>query len=192
MSVINSASEVTTLWRYTNLFIIIIIIIIIIIMVWPTLGSSTAKEQNRMVKSITHTCHSVSHGYDGTSCSILCRIPTSSSAGCNRHSAKIGKLVSRPFYTIHCLRQHFARHGLPLAVISDNSPFASAEFKRFADRFDFKQITSSPRYPQSNGRVENAIKTVNSIMTKARKAKTDPFLALLFYCLLSETFQVRN
>jgi len=52
---------------------------------------------------------------------------------------------------IFCLRQHFAWHGLPLEVISDNSPFASAEFKRFADRFDFKHITSSPRYPQSNG-----------------------------------------
>jgi len=80
---------------------------------------------------------------------------------------------------IYCLRHHFAQHGLPLEVISNNSPFASAEFKRFADRFDFKHITSIPMYPQSNGRVENAIKTVKSIMPKAREANTDPFLALL-------------
>ena len=35
---------------------------------------------------------------------------------------------------VYCLRQHFARHGIPVEVVSDNSPFGSAEFKRFANK----------------------------------------------------------
>ena len=80
---------------------------------------------------------------------------------------------------VYCLRQHFARQGLPLETFSDNSPFASAEFRRFAERYEFRHTTSSPRYSQSNGRVENAVKTAKRIMIKAHETNTDPFLALL-------------
>jgi hypothetical protein len=80
---------------------------------------------------------------------------------------------------VYCLRQHFARHGLPDTVISDNSPFNSAEFKRFAAKYDFTHVTSSPRYPQSNGKVENAIKTMKRLMVKASQENSDPLLALL-------------
>ena len=80
---------------------------------------------------------------------------------------------------VYCLRQHFARHGLPSEIVSDNNPFASAEFRRFAERFEFRHTTSSPRYSQSNGRVENAVKTAKRIMIKAHETITDPFLALL-------------
>lgn len=80
---------------------------------------------------------------------------------------------------IYCLRQHFARLGLPLEVVSDNSPFTSAEFRRFAERCEFLHTTSSPRYSQSNGRVECAVKMAKRLMTKAAEMNTDPFLALL-------------
>ena len=33
---------------------------------------------------------------------------------------------------VYCLKQQFARHGLPLEVFSDNSPFNSKEFHAFA------------------------------------------------------------
>ena len=56
---------------------------------------------------------------------------------------------------VYCLRQHFARQGLPLELFSDNCPFASVEFRRFAERYEFRHTTSSPRY----SRVENAVKT---------------------------------
>ncbi|KAI0227412.1 hypothetical protein LSAT2_022149, partial [Lamellibrachia satsuma] len=57
------------------------------------------------------------------------------------------------------LRIHFARFGVPDKVISDNGPqFACEEFKLLAKRWEFEHITSSPRYPQSNGKVENAVK----------------------------------
>lgn len=80
---------------------------------------------------------------------------------------------------VYCLRQHFARHGIPIELCSDNSPFNSREFRSFAQLYEFKFTTSSPRYPQSNGRVECAIKTAKRLMTKAREANTDPLLAIL-------------
>lgn len=80
---------------------------------------------------------------------------------------------------ISCLRPHLARHGIPLILVSDCSPFNSSEFKRFSEKYDFQHITSSPRYPQSNGKVECAIKTAKRIMTKATEDNSDPFLALL-------------
>ena len=63
--------------------------------------------------------------------------------------------------------------------MSDNSPFGAAEFLAFAAAWEFKATTSSPRYPQSNGKAENAIKTAKRLMTKASEGGVDPFLALL-------------
>lgn len=80
---------------------------------------------------------------------------------------------------VYCLRQHFARHGLPAEVFSDNSPFNSREFTQFSRQYEFQHTTSSPRWAQSNGRVENAVKTAKRMMIKAREAGVDPFLALL-------------
>lgn len=77
------------------------------------------------------------------------------------------------------MRHQFARYGIPIELVSDNSPFGSAEFKAFAERWEFKHTTSSPRYAQSNGRSENAIKVAKRLMRKAREAGNDPLLALL-------------
>jgi len=87
-----------------------------------------------------------------------------------------GKSVSN---IVYCLRQHFARHGLPLEIVSDNSPFASAEFRRFTERFEFRHLTSSPRYKQANGRAETAVKTAKRLIITAQETNTDSYLALL-------------
>ena len=80
------------------------------------------------------------------------------------------------------LKSQFARHGIPDQLISDNGPpFSSREFQEFALAYEFEHLTSSPRYPQSNGKVENAVKTAQNIMKKARLAGTDPNLSLLDY-----------
>ena len=79
---------------------------------------------------------------------------------------------------IYCLKQQFARHGIPMEVFSDNNPFNASEFKAFAEQYEFKHSSSSPRYPQSNGRIENCVKTSKRLMTKAAEAKA----ILLWLC----------
>ena len=55
----------------------------------------------------------------------------------------------------------FARHGIPEVVYSDNGPqFSSEAYKQFALTYQFKHITSSPYFPQSNGEAEKAVGTI--------------------------------
>ena len=63
--------------------------------------------------------------------------------------------------------------------MSDSSPFGAAKFKAFADRWEFVHTTSSPRFPQSNGHAENALKTAKHLMIKAAESGSDPLMALL-------------
>ena len=81
---------------------------------------------------------------------------------------------------IRHIKAHMARYGISEILRSDNGPpFNSAEFRRFCKEFEIEHITSSPRYPQSNGKVENACKTIRRLMQRASEANTDPYLALL-------------
>ena len=58
------------------------------------------------------------------------------------------------------LKSHFARYGVPDQFISDNGPpYNSEAFREFAREFEFEHITSSPGYPKSNGKSENAVRT---------------------------------
>ena len=50
------------------------------------------------------------------------------------------------------LKTCFARYGVPNTVVSDNAQrFKSGELKRFSEEWNFNHVTSSPRFPQSNG-----------------------------------------
>lgn len=76
------------------------------------------------------------------------------------------------------LKSIFARHGIPSTVRSDNGPqFSSDLFSRFARKWTFEHITSSPRFPQSNGEAERAVRTVKRLLQK----ESDPYLALMTY-----------
>ena len=80
------------------------------------------------------------------------------------------------------LSAHFARHGIPEIFVSDNAAqFSSQEFEDFAREWDFKHVTPSPEYPQSNGLAEKAVQIAKKIMTKAKEDRRNPLLALLEY-----------
>jgi hypothetical protein len=78
------------------------------------------------------------------------------------------------------LKPHFARHGIPDRLISDGGPpFSSKKFQQFEEQWQFHHIFSSPYYPQSNGKAENAVKQAKALMKKALHSNSDPYLGLL-------------
>ncbi|XP_032218641.2 uncharacterized protein K02A2.6-like [Nematostella vectensis] len=77
------------------------------------------------------------------------------------------------------IKAHFARHGIPDQVITDNGqPFASGHFLELSNHYSFEHVTSSPTYAQSNGKVENAVKIAKKLMRKVFEAKNDPYALL--------------
>ena len=81
---------------------------------------------------------------------------------------------------INQFKVQFARHGIPFIMSTDGGPeFASREFGEFIKTWKIEHITSRPRYPQSNGKSENAVKTCKTLFKKARLVRKDPLLALL-------------
>ncbi|KAG1667797.1 hypothetical protein GQR58_018255 [Nymphon striatum] len=81
---------------------------------------------------------------------------------------------------ISCTKEHFARHGIPFLVITDNGrQFVSAEFEDFSKMWNFEHRTSSPYYPQSNGKAEITVKIVKNVLKKAIHSGNDFRLAIL-------------
>ena len=73
--------------------------------------------------------------------------------------------------TVQCLRDVFARFGLPERVITDNAPnFVSSEFSQFMKSNGIKQTTSAPYHPASNGLAERAVKIFKNGMKKMTEA----------------------
>ena len=57
------------------------------------------------------------------------------------------------------LKKHVVTHGTPNELLSGNEPpFDSTEFENFLRSSGTAHVTSSLGYPQSNGRVENAVR----------------------------------
>ena len=81
---------------------------------------------------------------------------------------------------INKLKHHFARHGIPDTVVSDNgTQYSSQQFRLFTCSWDFRHVTSSPGHSQSNGAAEAAVKVAKNMMKKCLHAKEDPYLGLL-------------
>ena len=47
---------------------------------------------------------------------------------------------------------------------------------------ELEHISSSPRYPQSDGKAENTVKTVKRLFSKGKETGQSEFLALLDWC----------
>jgi hypothetical protein len=68
---------------------------------------------------------------------------------------------------IENLKKWFAVQGQPQQVYFDNEPqYSSTEFKKFAQNFE--HVTSSPKYPQSNGMTGRAVKIIKRILKKCK------------------------
>ena len=73
---------------------------------------------------------------------------------------------------IQAMEERFGRFGIPHELVSDNGPcYSSTEFKQFAEEWNFKHITSSPTYPQSNGLAERPVKTLKNTIGKPGDSK---------------------
>ena len=83
---------------------------------------------------------------------------------------------------IKTLKKIFSRQGIPEIVYSDNGPcYSSEEFRKFAEAWEFKHVTSSPLYPKSNGLSERMVQTVKNIFKKCDSTGEDRDLGLLIY-----------
>ena len=80
------------------------------------------------------------------------------------------------------LKSIFSRHGIPKTVMSDNGPqYSSEQFAEFASQYGFSHITSSPKYPQSNGEAERAVRTIKDILKRNKIQNGDMYMAMLAY-----------
>ncbi|XP_013140043.1 PREDICTED: uncharacterized protein K02A2.6-like, partial [Papilio polytes] len=81
---------------------------------------------------------------------------------------------------IGALKEQFSRHGIPSQLVTDNGPaYASKEFALFSRTWGFDHITTSPNYPQSNGRSERTVRTVKEMLKKSYLSGSDFYLGLL-------------
>ena len=76
------------------------------------------------------------------------------------------------------LKAIFARFAFPDTLVTDNGPqFSSGEFSVFSRTWMFEHKTSSPAYPQSNGKAETAVKTVKNLFAKCKQLEHQSFQA---------------
>ncbi len=78
------------------------------------------------------------------------------------------------------LKRHFAVHGTPQTLLTDNArQFVCSDFSNFARAWDFEHIRSSPHYPQSNGLAERAVRSAKHLLEKCYREQSDIQAALL-------------
>lgn len=104
--------------------------------------------------------------------------------------AFVGNTATTKF-TLQCLRQVFARFGLPKQIVSDNGKcFTSFEFKTFFSANGIRHATIAPGHPSTNGQAENMVRTLKSAVKKdLRKPVTKDKIE---ECLQNVLFEYRN
>ena len=77
-------------------------------------------------------------------------------------------------------KQLFSECGISKRIVSDNGPqYSGAEFQKFVKLWGLEHVTSSSRYPMSNGMAERAIRTIKLTLSKAKRSGSDVYLAML-------------
>ncbi len=78
------------------------------------------------------------------------------------------------------MKLHFARHGIPDIVTSDNGPqFSSELFRKFSKAWNFHHYLISPGNSRANGAAEAAVKIAKRLMMKCFDSEQDIHLGLL-------------
>ena len=78
------------------------------------------------------------------------------------------------------MKSVIGEHGFPDKVVTDNGPqYASRTFAQFTKEWNFNGVTSSLTYAQSNGFIEQMVRTAEGVMKKASHSNTDPEMASL-------------
>ena len=74
-------------------------------------------------------------------------------------------------YTIAAITEaHFACHGVPETISTDNEPqFIASDFERLCLRYQTKHVTNSPYWFKGNGKSEASVKLVKHILKKSGK-----------------------
>ena len=68
-------------------------------------------------------------------------------------------------HLVTALRSAFCRTAVPDLLWSDGGPqFTAKVFHTFATQWGFTHQTSSPRYPQSNGKIEATVKSIKKLL----------------------------
>ena len=81
---------------------------------------------------------------------------------------------------IHKLKRSFSTHGIPIELQTDNgTQYVSEQFREFTNDWDIKHVTSSPRYTQSNGLAERAVRSAKELLEKCYRDNSDIYLAIL-------------
>ena len=95
------------------------------------------------------------------------------------------------------LKAHFARHGSPCQLVSDNGPqFVAAEFQKLTKEWDIEHRVTSPYNSKANGKVEAAVKSAkNSSVELLKLAMTstwDYWLSAISHLKESEVVRFRG
>ena len=81
---------------------------------------------------------------------------------------------------VNVLKKYCGLLGIPDIIRSDNGPqYTGLPFVKYVEQWGIKHVTSSPRYPRSNGFIERQVGTVKAVIKKAKEANEDVDLALL-------------
>ena len=81
---------------------------------------------------------------------------------------------------IHKLKRSFSTHGKLIELQTDNgTQYVSEQFREFTNDWDIKHVTSSPRYPQSNGLAERAVRSAKELLEKCYRDNSDIYLTIL-------------
>ena len=84
--------------------------------------------------------------------------------------------------TVQCLREIFARFGLPERIVTDNAPnFVSSEFTYFLKQNGIRHTTSAPYHLATNGLAERAVRIFKDGMKKMSEGSLKQKLARFLF-----------